>query len=283
MSKNSNSDIESEVGKVMGNSPLGKVLTVVITIIIVVVGAVVGGKTFLTTDTSGGNNLGVISTPAGNSTSGGSSGTSSNGLPAQSFKQTAKEITFNGCPPQGDGGDPVLNNNKNRVDVGNFQPVAFDAIEKLPWPSAIERKAHADWSAADQAQIAQSEGLPVLVEGYLAEARQEGPETPNCHSATDLDFHIWMLRTAGGAADRVEAIVIEATPRVRANHPGWTVSALNKIAKAGTKIRVSGWLMMDPEHPDQVGQTRGTIWEIHPVMELEVSQNGQWVKLDNYQ
>jgi len=28
-------------------------------------------------------------------------------------------------------------------------------------------------------------------------------------------------------------------------------------------VRVSGWLMLDPEHPDQVSKTRGTIWEIH--------------------
>src|SRR5260221_2608680 len=112
MSKNSNSDIESEVGKVMGNSPLGKVLTVVITIIILVVGAVVGGKTFLSTDSSGANNLGVISTPAGNSSSGRSSCTSSNALPAQSFKQTAKSINFNGCPRQGDGGYRVCSNSK---------------------------------------------------------------------------------------------------------------------------------------------------------------------------
>jgi hypothetical protein len=72
------------------------------------------------------------------------------------------------------------------------------------------------------------------------------------------------------------------TPRVRANHPGWTVARLNAIAQAGTKVLVSGWLMLDPEHPDQVGQTRGTIWELHPVMQLDVLQNNQWVQLDNY-
>ena len=45
---------------------------------------------------------------------------------------------------------------------------------------------------------------------------------------------------------------------------------------------VSGWLMLDPEHPDQVGKTRGTIWEIHPVMRMEVEQQGRWVPLDSY-
>ena len=38
--------------------------------------------------------------------------------------------------------------------------------------------------------------------------------------------------------------------------------------------------MLDPEHPDQVGKTRGTIWEIHPIMFIEVEQQGKWVSLD---
>src|SRR4051812_20059358 len=66
-------------------------------------------------------------------------GSSVSGLPAQSFKQTAKEITFHSCPPEGDGSDPVLNRNKNRVDDGNFQPTAFNAIVNLKWPSETER------------------------------------------------------------------------------------------------------------------------------------------------
>ena len=39
--------------------------------------------------------------------------------------------------------------------------------------------------------------------------------------------------------------------------------------------------MMDPEHPDQIGKTRGTIWEIHPITKIEVEQNGGWVTLDS--
>jgi hypothetical protein len=219
----------------------------------------------------------VVSTPV----HGGGAPNSIVGLPSLSFKQQSKEITFDSCPPEGDGGDPILNMNKNRVDAGNFQPVAFDTIEKLPWPQETERKAHADWSQSAQNQVAQAEGLPVMVEGYLAEARQEGPETPNCHSSTDHDFHIWLLGSPGGASARTGAVVVEATPRVRANHPGWTVNALNSMAQSGTKVRISGWLMLDPEHPEQLGQTRGTLWEVHPIIEIEVAQGNQWIKLDN--
>ena len=70
------------------------------------------------------------------------------------------------------------------------------------------------------------------------------------------------------------------TPPVRANHPNWTTKLLRKIGKDQQRVRISGWLMLDPEHPDQVGKTRGTIWEIHPVMQVEVQQQGRWVSLD---
>src|SRR5258708_12399053 len=100
----------------------------------------------------------------------------------------------------------------------------------LTWPQETERRAHADWSASAQAQVAQAEGLPVAVEGYLALARLEGPETPNCHSTTDADFHIWMIGHAGGSAERAESVVFEATPPVRTNHLQDTVHNTVRVA-----------------------------------------------------
>jgi hypothetical protein len=38
---------------------------------------------------------------------------------------------------------------------------------------------------------------------------------------------------------------------------------------------------MDPEHPDQIGKTRGTIWEIHPIIGFEVASGSGWVALDH--
>src|SRR5438067_112570 len=102
-------------------------------------------------------------------------------LPELSNKPKPSEITFQGCPPDGDGGDPVLNQLKNRVDNGSYVPVLFDAVEMLKWPADIERKHHSNWSASDAAQIARYEGVPLAVEGYLEGAKEEGPESPNCH------------------------------------------------------------------------------------------------------
>ena len=205
------------------------------------------------------------------------------GMPEMSQKPQPAEITFQGCPPEGDGNDPALNRLKNRVDdAQNYVPVQFDAYEKLPWPKTVERKARSKWSAADSAAIARYEGIPVVITGYLASAREEGPESPNCHGADHpfRDFHIWLTKNANG--DRSGSIVIEATPRVRVKHPGWRTDVLGQIARADQQVRISGWSMLDPEHPDQVGKTRGTIWEIHPIMQIEVQRQGQWVTLDNF-
>src|SRR5262249_14422203 len=76
-----------------------------------------------------------------------------------------------------------------------------------------------------------------------------------------------------------QALVIETTPRVRANHPGWTVNKLTPWLDSTDQVRISGWLMLDPQHADQVGQFRGTIWEIHPITRIEVWIDGVGVDL----
>jgi hypothetical protein len=201
-------------------------------------------------------------------------------LPDMPNKPVPLSSTFQGCPPQGDGGDPQLNLLKNRIDEGNYVPVTFDSIINLTWPKTIERKDRANWSAADKAAVAKYEGIPVMVEGYLFGAKESGSESTNCHGTSHdmVDWHIWLTKTAG--EDRTHSIVIEATPRIRPNHK-WSVKLLEQLAKDKTEVRITGWVFLDPEHPDQVNLTRGTIWEIHPIMQIEVMQNGAWIPLDN--
>lgn len=203
------------------------------------------------------------------------------GMPDMPVKPQPANAPFKGCPPEGDGGDPALNRLKNRIDEGNYVPVSFDALVELKWPEAVERRRRAKWSASDTEQVARYEGIPVLVEGYLAASRLEGPESRGCHGADAefRDFHIWLTETAG--EDRKRAIVVEATPPVRARHPKWRTDLLGQIARKDQRVRISGWLLLDPEHPDQVGKTRGTIWEVHPIMKIEVFDDGGWTSLDD--
>jgi hypothetical protein len=206
--------------------------------------------------------------------------TAGGAIPLLKNKPGPTQITFDGCPPEGDGGDRLLNAQKNRVDEGAYVPVALDSVVTLPWPKEIEQKRRTSWSRAATQAVAQYEGLPVRVEGYVAGAKLEGPEAPNCHGADPKyrDFHIWL--TDSSSTDRRGSVVVEITPRVRAGHPAWTVAALRRLSREKSRVRVSGWLMMDQEHPDQVGRTRGTIWEVHPVLRFEVLRRGTWVSLD---
>jgi hypothetical protein len=186
---------------------------------------------------------------------------------------------YQGCPPVGDGGDPVLNTLKNRIDEAAWQPTTVADLLALTWPSAIERQPHAKWSAADAQAIAKYEGTPLQAEGYLLNVQKQSPETCNCHAVDQVDFHIWLADDPN--KDRTKSVVIEMSPRSRSYHQAWTLANLRNIVQNKQKVRISGWLLMDPEHPDQVGKTRGTIWEIHPIMQVETQQNGKWVPLDN--
>ena len=87
------------------------------------------------------------------------------------------------------------------------------------------------------------------------------------------------------------AVIVETTPRLRQQHPNWTVSRLKPWTESvgsranaafnGQSVRIRGWLMLDPEHRDMINHgLRSTLWEIHPITQIEVFQGGQWVDLD---
>lgn len=188
------------------------------------------------------------------------------------------------CGPTGQGGDTATNLRKNRTDVpALYHAVAWDTVSTLAFPSGAPHS-RLDWSPDQLAEIKPFEGVAISVVGYLAGIRVEtsgNGESTNCHftQASDVDWHMYFV----GSPDQGEAsaVIAETTPRVRQLHPNWTTEKLAPWTKTGQQVRLSGWLMLDPEHPDAIGQARGTIWEIHPVMKIEVLQNDQWVDLDN--
>ena len=122
-------------------------------------------------------------------------------------------------------------------------------------------------------------------------AREEGPESCNCHGADEMfhDFHVWLSDKSNPASkkpnpkaseiDRSEALVIEVSPPIKSKHPSWTLAAIKGIVRAQQRVRISGWLLLDQEHPEQIGKTRGTLWEIHPIMKIEVKTGTKWKAL----
>jgi hypothetical protein len=190
---------------------------------------------------------------------------------------------FNNCPPEGQGGDPALNRLRNRTDEGQYQSMTLDSLLGLTWPKDVEHKSHDQWPPGAQHDVAQMEGLPVVVEATLAQTQQLGQDASNCNSGSDVNIQLSLVANPAGKGDLGKAFVAVVTPRVRANHGGWTLDRLKALADAGARLRVSGWLVLDPDRPDDVGKTRGTLWEIHPIMQIAVQKDGQWINLDDFQ
>ena len=203
-------------------------------------------------------------------------------LPNMPIKPKPKEITFDGCPPEGSGGDKALNLLKNRVDQGTYVPVSFDSLTTLTWPKSIELHETMEWSPSNLAFINQYQGIPVMVEGYIQSVREGLPDPANCNQSKGSSLNWQISFTGNPKDDRSQAVIVEVTPRVRLDHK-WTIDLIHSVFMGDhLPVRMSGWLYFDPEHPDDVGQIRATLWEIQPVMQIEVLQNGQWLPLDKF-
>lgn len=207
------------------------------------------------------------------------------------------------CPPEGRGAendaDRYQNKLKNRIDEGVYKPVNSFRDILLLYPTKGDygsnskdkvSESRANWTPPQKARISNYEGLAVSVVGYVFGAEKSGDEKTNCNYTADemKDWHI-TITEKNNETNRENAIVVETTPRIRENHVGWTLEKLGVIAENRYKVKISGWLFFDPEHsenlPGNKTVTRGTLWEVHPVMKIEVDVskdgNGQWHLLDN--
>ena len=202
-------------------------------------------------------------------------------------KPTPKQTTFTSegkrCGPSGDGGDRPTNLLKNRTDVpGGVHDVTWGAVASLPYPRPAP-KHRSDWTAEQMAVIQPFEGIAVRVIGYLVALKPQtggSGESTNCHwtKASQVDWHMALVKSVGDGEK--DAIVVETTPRVRQAHPKWTPIRLPPWVNTDAPVRITGWLMLDPEHTNHLGKYRMTLWEIHPITMIEVFQNGAWVALD---
>ena len=187
------------------------------------------------------------------------------------------------CGPTGDGEDTKTNTRKNRTDVPtSYHDVDWDAIASLDYP--VAPKSRTKWKANQLAQIAPYEGVAIRTVGFLAVIRPQtggSGESTNCHftKADEVDWHMALVQSAGDK-ERT-SVVIETTPRVRQSHPNWSPQALADWVTSDQPVRISGWLMLDPEHRNHLDKYRSTLWEIHPITKIEVRKENQWVDLDD--
>jgi len=209
-------------------------------------------------------------------------------IPNDWEKPDPNQTTFEGddgtCGPSGDGGDTKTNPRKNRTDQPPaYHDVAWSAIRNLSYPS-ITKKSLDDWPPAQLDQITPFEGVAVRAQGYLVAIKVESGgsgESANCHmtNASEVDWHMPLVEKAFDA--EATAIVVETTPRVRQKHPKWTPDALARWVNTDLPVRISGWLLLDPEHRAHLGKYRSTLWEIHPITRIEVFDGKNWIDLDD--
>ena len=188
------------------------------------------------------------------------------------------------CPFAGKGNEKDSNHRKNRTDVpASFHDVTFDALATLAYPKAPKHRS--DWSDDQLAIIEPHEGVAVRVVGFLVALRPQtgNEEETNCKfsKAAETDWHMALAGSAGKGEEK--AVVVETTPRIRKKHPKWTPARLKDWVDSDQPVRISGWTFLDTEHRNHLNKYRQTLWEIHPILKIEVFKGGQWVNLDSLQ
>jgi hypothetical protein len=189
---------------------------------------------------------------------------------------------FHKCPPAGRAKrfDPYLDTLKNR-DIPPATARRYTVsqmISALPTSLPTSKLNRSHWSSTNKDTAAKSERRGVTVEGYLIGVRKEKAEACNCGSTTYVDHHLWLASTP--SSSKSSSMVVEVSPRSWRAHPSWRSNKpFLQIIHAKAKVRISGWLTWDQEHKEQLGNTRRTLWEVHPIHSIQVLRGGQWVAL----
>lgn len=204
-------------------------------------------------------------------------------------KPAPKKTTFAGpegtCPWNGNDSDPdtfVRKNRSDEPDDAKVHDVAWSAIHDLPFPK--DKPLRVNWSKENLTEIAKYEGVAVRTVGFIVAIKPQNGhgEGTNCgfSLAADTDTHIALVGEEGDAEKN--SVVIEFTPRFLKAHPNWNKKVLSKFEDNGIPVRITGWLMLDPDHRNHLNRFRFTLWEIHPITRIEALQNGQWLDVDNF-
>ncbi len=179
---------------------------------------------------------------------------------------------FNNCGMAGDAKTDRakrLNEGKNRYTMPSADDIDTTiSLEKILSPGDDETR----FSNAQAATIT----------GYVFAVKRGGVETCNCHATKEgfQDTHIEIV-VDPQHTNQTERMIVEVTPRIKKKMhdkgADWSTNGLKSLF-LHKWVRITGWMLFDVEHVYNAQNTnengdniwRGTCWEIHPVMSMEV-------------
>ena len=203
---------------------------------------------------------------------------------------TVGTFTLDGktCGPDGSGDkrDKGTNRRKDRTDVpASYHLVTWKAIRELDYPRPAP-KSRENFTPEQLAAIGKVEGAAVQTVGYIVAIKPQASNSESCNCSWKgekaTDWHIALVEHPGDG--EATSIVIEPTPRIKKDHPKWTKANLTPYLNSDQPVRISGWLLFDPQHTNHLKKYRSTLWEIHPITKIEVWDNDadKWVNLDDF-
>lgn len=180
------------------------------------------------------------------------------------FNLACSQSRFHNCPMEGDAKDDktqAQNRLKNRYEVSAME------IRDIPFRDFV----HAKDDAFDHSDLA-------TLTAYVYGVKLSGRESCECHDnrASSRDYHITLTADAEHTQGK-DRVIVEITGRWRAKHPEWNLATLKKTI-LHHMVTFSGYLFDDIQHrpeafsdsPKNKRDWRGSIWELHPVIDWEV-------------
>ncbi len=174
---------------------------------------------------------------------------------------TKVPANWNVCPADGSGGkyaEAYLQ--KNRLDIAcSYSPMSpADMLALQSLPNAVRALPDSDPRLQ---YLKSTEAKAVVVEAYLAMAKDGGQEGVNCGSGTRLDTHMELVDndTQDPKANRPTHVIAEVTPWFHEAIPNWSTQALGGYASY-----VGGYGAAQPAHAPTKVRRRFSCWREVP-------------------
>ncbi|MGB7049775.1 MAG: hypothetical protein WBD57_15725, partial [Candidatus Cybelea sp.] len=169
-------------------------------------------------------------------------------VPASASANVVASGSFAGCPAHGSGGDPQVNNLKNRSTApASANPITVAGMKQLPGLPDGTPAMRANWPSSARATIEPHEAQGAVFTGYILQVARETGEPSNCGSTEpgNEDVELFLAQRPG-VTNSQQIILGEITPRWRAAFTSWRPVNLRGVA-GGNRIRITGWLLYDRE------------------------------------